>query len=255
MEELSESTRNMGQEVGVSHEIQTGHFRMQVRRHTARKNLLDQLGSPRIVSFFWEGGGLWRHFYLSMKPKSFSIRSVTTYTYIYHFGFLSGRLYSQCKSLFFPSGHIHTNISRTGCSNSRLPAKQNRRMCCSVCNFHRSRGNTPLHASVLYDIHTLIEYMFRPNSRQAAGLIQERVPHVLELHDFKAEISVFYALTYVGGGGKCPPPICFLYLWKVFFLFFGYRVVEECQIKKSGCVWMKEVCILRIGSNDSSPPF
>ena len=33
MEELSETTRNIGKAVGGSHEIQLGHFRMQVRRH------------------------------------------------------------------------------------------------------------------------------------------------------------------------------------------------------------------------------
>jgi len=52
MEELSETTRNICQEVGVSHEIQTGHFRIQVRRHTAWTNLLDQFGSPRRLSLF-----------------------------------------------------------------------------------------------------------------------------------------------------------------------------------------------------------
>jgi len=41
MEELSETARNKGQQVGVSHEIQKGHFRMQVRRHTAWTSLLD----------------------------------------------------------------------------------------------------------------------------------------------------------------------------------------------------------------------
>ena len=78
LEELSETTRNIGQEVGVSHEIQTGHFRMQVRRHTAWMNLLHRFGSPRTVSYCcW----VWRHFNLSMKTKPFSWRSITTYTY------------------------------------------------------------------------------------------------------------------------------------------------------------------------------
>ena len=41
----------------------------------------------------------------------------------------------------------------------------------------------------------LIDYMFRPNSRPAAGLIQERVPRVLESCVFKGRDFSFYALT------------------------------------------------------------
>ena len=44
--------------------------------------------------------------------------------------------------------------------------------------------------------------MFRPNSRPAAGLIQERVPHVLELCVFKGGDLAFYPLT-------APPPAVF----------------------------------------------
>ena len=63
--------------------------------------------------------------------------------------------------------------------------------------------------------------MFRPNSRPAAGLIQERVPHVLELCVFKGGDLAFYPLT-------APPPQYFFLPRKS--LFFGFRVVEEGQI-------------------------
>jgi hypothetical protein len=49
MEELSETARNEGQEVGVSHEIQTAFPNASQKAYCL--NELDQFGSPRVVLF------------------------------------------------------------------------------------------------------------------------------------------------------------------------------------------------------------
>lgn len=105
--------------------------------------------------------------------------------FYFRFGFVSGHLYSRRESCFSRVNIPVPLLSLTSSPNIKLPAKQNRQMCCLVSNFLSSpSGNIPLHATIFYDTNFL-DYMFRPNSRPASGLIKERVPHWLELRVFK----------------------------------------------------------------------